>query len=174
MKITMRRYFLLVLLFLGNQSCSCLNNDHVRCYTDSKLDDAFSGSRPQVSKMLVRSLGFNEDKEGFNSTIRLGECNKRFECEWILDQISRSKFKDRFVPNWSTPYYLFFLTAKGDVICAVDCIDDNFQFVQAKKTFWSYYVGPIIPVQGSKWKPGDDFEWGEIPGFEKTVWRMCR
>lgn len=175
MKTEVQRLFNLAFVFSCSLVCSCSQTNHAgRCPAPCLEEDKSSVIAPSVSKMLVRCLGFRVDQEGFNSTIRLGQCDDRHQCKWLLDQINKSEFKDRFVPNWNPPYYLIFLTAGNQIVCAVECTDDNFHFVQAKKTFWSYYVGGIIPVHGSKWKHGDPFEWGEIPDFEHTVWRICR
>lgn len=123
---------------------------------------------PRIASIRVGCLGSIEDKQGFISTIKLGESHDKAKCSWLYEYAHKTELWRKGVTNLDPNYFVLFLDAKRDVVSALECNGDNFHFVEAKKTFWSYYVGPIIPVRGDKWK------WGEIPNFKKTIWRMCK
>jgi len=119
-----------------------------------------------VTKMQVFVTGLHLDDDGYGSLIMTAQCADKLKCAWMHDCVMKSEFSSQFVSNWYPPYYVLFMNSKGCVISALECYGDCFRFVEAKKTGWSYYVGPVIPVQGNR------KAWREINGFKKTVWQM--
>jgi len=122
----------------------------------------------RVTKVLVCRLGFREDKNARSSVIAVRICHNRRKSEWLYQQVNRKQFTYENVPNWSSSYFLVFMGSKNDVVCALECIDDTYQFVGARKTLLSCYVGPPLIETGKK-QP----RW-QLPGLEDTAWSISQ
>lgn len=122
---------------------------------------------PRVVGLIVCDFGFREDSHGYISTIKRAHSSDASKCVWLHEWVQKTTFNKAPVTNLEPNYFVLFLGTTGDIVTAIECNGDHFRFVEAKKTFWSYYIGPIISMNDGSW------QWGEIPNFSKIVKSLC-
>ncbi len=122
----------------------------------------------EVTNIGIFARGWAAKDPEFDPLIRTGQSNDKVQCASLYESVMKSDFRKRFVTNWDPEYYVIFRDSRMKTVCAIECNDDSFRFVKAKKGFWLYHVGSVIPVRDDKESRG------HINGFKKTVLRLAR